>query len=98
MRLMPPQLTVNDQRRLMFWVTALDEVLPVYARLAYRGHMLKQDDRGWLLVLKASGTRGNVVAFFTGHRPWVCWLACALALKKGQVRWRVDRPPPDMGD
>lgn len=97
MKLLPPTLTVKDQRRLMFWVTSLDEVMASYTGLSYMGHSLKRDNRGWLLVIKAEGRAGKKVAFFTGHRPWVCWMGLAIAMKTSHIRWLDDRPPPNTG-
>lgn len=92
-----PKLSVYDQRRLTSWITALDEVLPVYTGKQYTGHNLTWLGDSWRLIVKARDKGGYRVAFYYGHRPWACFMALALDMKHQKIYWRSDQYPPDMG-
>lgn len=93
-----PSITLNEYHRLLRFVVALDEVLPVYEGATYEGCTLKRDGADWLLVVRCRRKKRYKVAFYRAHRPWACWMAFARELKHGKVWWKPDRYPPNVGD
>lgn len=86
-----PNPTLKEQHRLLYWVTALDEVLPVYEGMQLAGITLKRYDEHWILVVKADYGGGAWVSFHYGHRPWACFMGLALAIKHGKCGWKKDK-------
>lgn len=82
-----------DEKHLMSWVTALDEVLPIYEGRVLTGLNLKRYDDHWLLVVKADRRGKAQVSFHYGHRPWACFMSLAMAIKHGRCGWKTDRYP-----
>lgn len=73
------------------WIFLLDEVIPWYTGVVYKGHNLVVKEDGCLLIIKGMDKQTAVVAYYGGASSIEAFQMLASDISRHRVKWRADK-------